>query len=167
MVVPVPAQISKLRPRLRAAPLRPRSLPLLTTHCPLSFVAPARRGGRHPHHLASISLSLSLSFPFSVASAYFPSPLGCTTRSNIPNARAIQDLGSANSFACKQLPPLSPVFASFLALPSFVFNRLQPLLRKTPGVGGGYPFPARHSPLPNGNSVGLCDGLLAMASSSG
>src|SRR6266436_5181527 len=45
----------------------------------------------------------------------------------------IQAFGSANSFAYKQLPPLSPLFALFSALPSFVFNGLQPLLRKHPG----------------------------------
>src|SRR5216683_2893215 len=47
----------------------------------------------------------------------------------------IRVLGSANSFAYKQLPPLSPLFALFFALPSFVFNRLQPLLPKHPGWG--------------------------------
>src|SRR6266478_3047654 len=57
----------------------------------------------------------------------------------------IQAFGSANSFAYKQLPPLSPLFALFSALPSFVFNGLQPLLRKHPGWGW-VPRPAEAPP---------------------
>ncbi len=52
-----------------------------------------------------------------------------------PQRSSIQALRSANSFACKQLPPLSPLFALFSTLSSFVFNRLQPLLREHPGWG--------------------------------
>jgi hypothetical protein len=66
-----------------------------------------------------------------------------------PQRSGIQALGSVNSFACKQLQPLSPLFALFSALPSFVFNRLQPLLRKHPGWG----WVARHSEAPTSAHV--------------
>jgi hypothetical protein len=39
------------------------------------------------------------------------------------------------SHVLSSLPPLCPLFALFSALPSFVFNRLQPLFPKHPGWG--------------------------------
>src|SRR6266849_1084436 len=59
-------------------------------------------------------------------------PGGVLQRSQHPD---LQAFGTANSFAYRHLPPLSPFFALFSALPSFVFNGLQPLLRKHPGWG--------------------------------
>jgi len=43
------------------------------------------------------------------------------------------------SHVLNSLQPLVPLSALFSALPSFVFNRLQPLFSKTPGVGGTCP----------------------------
>src|SRR5713226_1521949 len=86
------------------------------------------RSSRHVRHVAPISP------PFSARCAYFPSPRECTP-STVPKRSVIQVFGTANSFAHKQLPPLSPLFALFSALPSFVFNRLQPLFPKHPGWG--------------------------------
>jgi hypothetical protein len=111
MVTPVPAQISKLRPRLPATPLRRRSLPLLTTHCPLSFCRPCP-----PWRASSTSPGVNI-FPVLSSFRILPVPK------------------RANSSVYKSLPPLSLLFAPFSEVSPFVFNRLQPLLRKHPGWG--------------------------------
>src|SRR5258707_9449288 len=130
MVAPVPAQISNLRPRPPAAPLRRRSLPLLATHYPLSnlfFVSP----------LFSYSYEL-----------LFPQPLYFDNHPHCPEVRgtSLQSLSElcasaplprpcrgGKSIVFRHLLPLSRLFALLSALPPFVFNRLQPLSRKHPG----------------------------------
>src|SRR5258707_11387069 len=131
MVAPVPAQISNLRPRPPAAPLRRRSLPLLATHYPLSnlfFVSP----------LFSYSYEL-----------LFPQPLYFDNHPHCPEVRgtSLQSLSElcasaplprpcrgGKSIVFRHLLPLFRLFALFSALPPFVFNRLQPLSQNT---GGG------------------------------
>jgi hypothetical protein len=113
MVVPVSAQISKLRP------------------CPPYRVAATPT---HLHHVASISL------PFSAASAYFPSPRRCYP-SLIPSGRlsnapsASRDFPPCQPSCLHRLAASCPLFALFSALVPFVFNRLQPLFAKHPEWG--------------------------------
>src|SRR6267143_4357638 len=117
MVVPIPAQVSKLRPCVPAAPHR-RSLPLLTTHHSLPSLLTKRR---HLHHVAPISL------PFSAASAYFPSPRGCTLHHS--RGSDVRTCKRANAFVYKNLPPLYHLLRA-LAL---CFQWLAASFCKTPG----------------------------------
>ena len=134
MVAPVPAQIPNLRPRSPAAPLRRRSLPLLATHYPLStlfFVSPL------------FSYSYELLFPQPL---YFDNHPHCpgvwgykppiSLRTLCLRAAACPDLVGVANPLFSGICCLFPVsLRSFSALPPFVFNRLQPLSRKHPGVG--------------------------------
>ena|SRR5713226_6651797 len=70
--------------------------------------------------------------------AYFPSPRGCTTTSSLPfNFQLCVSVPLWQIPCSQQFAASLPLFALFSALPSFVFNRLQPLFAKHPG--GGYP----------------------------
>ena len=75
----------------------------------------------------------SLSLLFSMASALFLSPRGCTLCH--PQRSDVRTFKRANSFVYKSLPPLCRLFALFSALAAFVFNRLQPLFPKHPSGG--------------------------------
>src|SRR6266446_5473797 len=106
-------------------PSRPKSrssLPVYPPpHCSVALA------GRRLHHVTPISL------PFSAGSAYFPSSRKCTF-----HRHGVQAFGTckfANSFVYRSLVPLCRLFALFSAFGSFVFNRLQPLFQKHPGVG--------------------------------
>ena len=95
--------------------------PLVSSRNRLLLSSPAPRG-------ANISPILSALRILPVATGvYYPLQR--------PQLSGIQALRSANSFAYKRLPPLSPLFTLFSTRPSFVFNRFQPLLRKHPGWG--------------------------------
>src|SRR6266436_7814134 len=94
----------------------------------------------HPCNLSSfmqlrtlLRNGASLSLLFSMASALFLSPRGCTLCH--PQRSDVRTFKRANSFVYKSLPPLCRLFALFSAFVSFVFNRLQPLFPKHPGGG--------------------------------
>src|SRR5712664_3536651 len=134
MVAPVPAQIPNLRPRPPAAPLRRRSLPLLTTHYPLStlfFVSPL------------FSYSYELLFPqplYLDNDPHCPPGVGVQASNLSPNSvpprRCLpRPCRGGKSIVFRHLLPLSRLFALFSALPPFVFNRLQPLFAKYRGWG--------------------------------
>jgi hypothetical protein len=150
MVAPVPAQISQL-------PIRPPSecLPLSSpaTHYPRPgvhspfispFIAPLFSCSLAPISEGYKSLfapprSQNSLFSYSYKSI-FPQPLSFHIHAKPPVCfqeflplRALC-LGGKSIFFIL-LPPLSSLFALFSALVSFVFNRLQPLFRKHPGVG--------------------------------
>ena len=138
MVVPVPAQILKLPPRL---PSRPRhtSPPPSTFRCTLRI--PNVSTGRSdlqafPRSFVAPLFSYSYK-PLFAQLLYFhihPNPPGCGVYKPPISLRTPCLCGKPIVFRC--LPPLSPLFALSSPLPSFVFNRLQPLLRKHPGWGG-------------------------------
>jgi len=150
MVVPVSAQISKLRPCPRPPALLTTHFllplcPLPTTHYPLSS---------HLHHVASISL------PFSVASAYLPSPRGCAPHAHqifsVPRCLPVRQAGlclprpgrGGNSHVLSSLPPLCRSLRSFRhAFPLFSIV-CSLFLQNTQGVGvsplyslGALPYP--------------------------
>ncbi len=132
MVSPVPAQIPNLRPRPPAAPLRRRSRPLLTTHNPLSFFLSAPC-----FHILTNCFSRN---PFILTT--IPIAPGCGVQASnlppnsVPPRRCLpRPCRGGKSIVFRHLLPLFRLFALFSALPPFVFNRLQPLSRKHPGVG--------------------------------
>src|SRR6266446_107402 len=130
VVAPVPAQIANLRPRPPAAPLRRRSLPLLTTHYPLStlflsalcFHILTNCFSRNPFILTTIPIAPGCggtSLPISLRTL-------CLRAAACPGLKSI---------VFRRLLPLSRLFALFSALLPFVFNRLQPLFPKHRGWG--------------------------------
>ena len=83
-----------------------------------------------------------LSAVHSITCALFLSARGVS-----PSGIPIQDFSASvspclcgKSHVLSSLQPLVPLFALFSALPSFVFNRLQPLFPKHPGWGGTSTF---------------------------
>src|SRR5712664_781612 len=107
MVAPVPAQIPNLRPRPPAAPLRRRSLPLLTTHYPLStlfFVSP----------LFSYSYEL-----------LFPQPLYLDNDPHCPPGVGVQ----ASNLSPNSVPPRRCLPRPCRGGKSIVFRHLLPLTR--------------------------------------
>ena len=152
MVAPVPAQISKLPPRLPPQsgrhPLPSSATSVLITPCPLCCAFSRLRTLNsfaflsHPCNPSSFMRLRTLlrngaprSLLFSMASALFLSPRGCTSKW-FPTTN-LQAFKRANSFVCIGLEPLCRLFTLFPALVSFVFNRLQPLFTKY--RGWGYP----------------------------
>src|SRR6266446_4469506 len=134
MVAPVPAEIPNLRPRPPAAPLRRRSLLLLTTH--------------HPQPTLFLS---PLCFHI-LTNCFFPQPLYLDNDPHCPPGVGVQASNlspnsvpprrclprpcrGGKSIVFMHLLPLSRLFALFSALPPFVFNRLQPLFAKYRGWG--------------------------------
>src|SRR6266851_3655708 len=134
MVAPVPAQIPNLRPRPPAAPLRRRSLPLLATHYPLStlflsalcFHILTNCFSRNPFILITIRIAPGCGG----TQASNPPPNSVPPRRYLP-----RPCRGGKSIVFRHLLPLSRLFALFSALLPFVFNPLQPLSRKHPGVG--------------------------------
>ncbi len=136
MVAPVPAQISKLCPRLHDAARRRRPptthYPPLTTHYSLScchpfvFILPCPdQRGVQIHFPAT---------PFFSHRYKTPGSVGSTTQSSPRlSLRALCLCGKSIFF--KSLRPLCRLFSRFSALVSFIFNRLQPLFPKHPGGG--------------------------------
>jgi single-stranded DNA-binding protein len=112
IVAPVSAQISKVCPRPPAVPLRRRSVPLLTTHYPLSTL-----------FLPALCFHI-------LTNCFSRNPFILTT---IPIAPGCG--GTNKSTVFRYLPPLSPLFALFFEVSPFVFNRLQPLFAKYRGWG--------------------------------
>ncbi len=101
----------------------------------------------NPHSTSKIDHLMFLTLPLECHHANLPHAFSSrprplrrmrVSRSGIP----FQDF-SASVFPClcgkphvlSSLQPLVPLFALFSSLPSFVFNRLQPLSPKHPGVG--------------------------------
>ncbi len=81
----------------------------------------------------------------SITSALFLSPRGCTPTAlpSMPSTHLCHHLPrlgrGGKPHVLSSLPSLWSLFVLFFALPSFVFNRLQPLFKKHPGVGGTSP----------------------------
>jgi len=143
MVAPVPAHISKLRPRVPAAALR---RPLLTTHhsLPTLFFPVFKRStpllpiaSLQPQQFHAITHSFAqrrAAIPpifngfrtLSIATGAYPSI--------IPDDN-LSGFQRVNAFVYKSLEPLCRLFALFPALVSFIFNGLRPLFRKHPGWG--------------------------------
>ncbi len=90
----------------------------------------ARRSGRHLHHVASISL------PFSAASAYFPSPPGCTHFA-VPKP-GHSDGQKRQTFYLHGLAASFPSLCSLFRPPFLCFQPFAASFSKTPGVV--YPF---------------------------
>jgi hypothetical protein len=148
MVAPVPAQISKLRPRLPAAALRP---PLLTTHHSLPTFCSFKRStpllpitSLQPQQFHAITHSFAqrrAAIPpifnsfrtLSIVTGVYPSatPVLLAPR---PLCRAFPSprvLKPANSRVCIGLPPLCTLSCTrFLC-----FQQLAASFPKTPGVG--------------------------------
>src|SRR5260370_1643128 len=137
MVALVPAQISNLHPRPPAATLRRRSLPLLTTHYPLStlflsalcFHILTNCFSRNPFILITIRIAPGAGVQASNLSPNSVPPRRCLPR----------PCRGGKSIVFRHLLPLSRLFALLSALPPFVFNRLQPLSRKHRGWGTRLP----------------------------
>src|SRR5216684_890854 len=123
MVAPVPAQISSLRLRPPAAPLRRPSRPLLATHYPLStlflsalcFHILTNCFPRNPFILITIRIAR-----------------GCTPTTLPSSVFCFQPPASTHEFS--RTSGLFALLVLFSAVPPFVFNHLQPLFPK-PGVG--------------------------------
>src|SRR6266446_3244060 len=113
MVAPVPAEIPNLRPRPPAAPLRRRSLLLLTTH--------------HPQPTLFLS---PLCFHI-LTNCFFPHPLYLDNDPHCPPGVGVQ----ASNPPPNSVPPRRCLPRPCRGGKSIVFNRLQPLSRKHPGVG--------------------------------
>jgi hypothetical protein len=135
MVAPVPAQISKLPPRLPASSLRRRShASILIPRTLTPFLLITYIQTKQFHELTDSFAQRRAAIPFSfkdlrtlsIATGVYPSIIPDYTLSGFQ---------PVNSFVYKSLVPLCRLFALFSALVSFVFNRLQPLFRKHPGVG--------------------------------
>jgi hypothetical protein len=155
MVAPVPAQISKLPPRLPASSLRRRShasIPIPRTLTPFLLITYIQT--KQFHELTDSFAQRRAAIPFSpkdlrtlsIATGVYPSIIPDYTLSGFQRV---------NSFVYESLVPLSRLFAHFSALLSFVFNRLQPLFRKHPGVG--YPhsnFQAQSLQIPSFRRAG-------------
>jgi hypothetical protein len=114
-----------------AAPSPPKS----RTSLPV-YASQAHERSNFPHRRHRTLHVMPASLLLSTASAYFPSPRGCTSKP-FPTTD-FQALKRTNSFVCIGLPLLCPLFPLFSALAPFVFNRLQPLFPKHPG--GGVPL---------------------------
>src|SRR5229473_1334469 len=131
MVALVPAQISKLCPRLHDAARR-RFLPLPTTHhslptlllSPLCFHTPLPRSARVQIHFPATPF---FSHPYKT-----PGSVGSRTQSS-PRLSLCALCLCGKSIFFKSLRPLCRLFSRFSALVSFVFNGLQPLFPKHPG----------------------------------
>src|SRR6266852_497742 len=123
MIAPVPTQIPKLSPSTRPTAHFSLPQPAPTTYCPLFFVS-----SRRLHHVVSISL------PFSAASAYFASPRGCSVHhSRCSHVRTLQH---TKLFYLQELAAsLSSLCALFCAR-SLCFQSFAASFCKTPGVGG-------------------------------
>ncbi len=137
MVVPVPAQILKLPPRL---PSRPRhtSPPPSTFRCTLRI--PNVSTGRSdlqafPRSFVSPLFSYSYKplFPQLLYFHIHPNPPGCGVYKPPISLRTPCLCGKPIVFRC--LPPLSPLCALFAA-PFLCFQSLAASFAKTPGVGG-------------------------------
>jgi len=160
MVAPVPAQISKLRPRLPAGARR-RSQPLLATHYSLPTLlllrfqrslscAFSRLRALNPFASYHIPVTPAVSCDYALFCAtarrypfyYQWLPHSFYRHGGVlpqhflsgPRRLCVQCL-DGKSHVLRNLQPLCRLFALFSALPSFVFNRLQPLLPKHPGWG--------------------------------
>jgi hypothetical protein len=114
-------------------PWLPPSAPKSRSSLPV-YTSQAHERSNFPHRRHRMLHVMPASLLLSTASAYFPSPRGCTSKP-LPTTD-FQALRRTNSFVCTGLPPLCPLFPLFSALAPFVFNRLQPLFPKHPG--GGY-----------------------------
>jgi len=147
MVAPVPAQISKLRPRLPGLPAAVRRRRLLATHYSLpTLFFPAFERSTSLLPITSLQTQRFHAITHSFVqrrSAILPVLNGFRTLSiatgvcleSTPDHR-LSNFRRVNSFVYKSLAPLCHLFAPFSASVSFVFNRLQPLFQKHPGWGG-------------------------------
>src|SRR5216683_5412064 len=121
MVAPVPAQISKVRLRPPAAPLRRRSLLLLTTHhpqptlflSPLCFHILTNCFSRNPFILTTIPIAPRVW-------GYKPPNL---PPNSVPPRRCLpRPCRGGKSIVFRRLLPLSRLFALLSALLPFVFK---------------------------------------------
>src|SRR6266849_1796335 len=122
MVAPVPTQIPKLSPSTRPTAHFSLPQPAPTTYCPLFFVS-----SRRLHHVVSISL------PFSAASAYVASPRGSPVHhSRCSHVRTLQH---TQLFYLQELAAsLSSLWALFCAR-FLCFQSFAASFCKTPGWG--------------------------------
>jgi len=147
MVAPVPAQISKLRPRLPGLPAAVRRRRLLATHYSLpTLFFPAFKHSTPLVPIRSLQPQQfhAITHSFAQRRAAIPPVLNGFRTLSIATGACLESLADnrlsdfqrVNSFVYESLAPVCPLFAPFSAIRFLCFQSLAASFPKTPGGWG-------------------------------